>query len=106
MLTNLAKSRYGLASARVVFTLPSTGLDPKPIGIQQWHGLPVDERAPVRSVAMVDVVGDRFLALVVDTASEDVLLIDSTGSKDTLRAFADEIMPEFRNGAASSVASS
>ena len=31
---------------------------------------------------------------------EYVLLIDSTGSKQTLRAFADEIMPEFRNGAA------
>jgi hypothetical protein len=30
---------------------------------------------------------------------EYVLLIDPTGSKDTLRAFADEIMPEFRNGA-------
>ena len=68
MLTNLARSRFGLASARVVFTLPSTDLDPKPIGIQQWHRLPVGERAPVRSVAMVDVVGDRFLALIVDTA--------------------------------------
>jgi alkanesulfonate monooxygenase SsuD/methylene tetrahydromethanopterin reductase-like flavin-dependent oxidoreductase (luciferase family) len=30
---------------------------------------------------------------------EYVLLIDPTGSKDTLRAFADEIMPELRNGA-------
>ena len=30
---------------------------------------------------------------------EYVLLIDPTGSKDTLRVFADEIMSEFRNGA-------
>lgn len=67
MVTNLARSRYGLASARVVFTLPTAGLEPQPIGIQQWHRLPVHERAPVRSVAMVDVIGDRFVALVVDT---------------------------------------
>lgn len=67
MLTKLAKSRYGLASARVVFTLPNAGLDPQPIGIQQWYRLPLHERAPARSVAMVDVVGERFLALVVDT---------------------------------------
>jgi hypothetical protein len=67
MVKNLARSRYGLASAHVVFPLPTEGLKPEPIGISEWQAKPVDERAPARSVALVDVIGHRFVALVIDT---------------------------------------
>jgi len=39
----------------------------EPISLDRWRGLPLEERAPVRSAAMVDVVGHNFVALIVDT---------------------------------------
>ena len=37
------------------------------ISLERWRALPLEERAPVRSAAMVDVVGEKFVALIVDT---------------------------------------
>lgn len=82
MVKNLAKSRFGLASRRVVFPLPTTGLEPRSIGLQQWHRLPVHERAPNRSVAVVDVIGHRVIALVIDTVhGRELWLIVGHASK-------------------------
>jgi len=39
----------------------------QPISLDRWRGLALEERAPVRSAAMVDVVGHNFVALIVDT---------------------------------------
>lgn len=66
MVNSFVKSRFGLASAHVVFPLPKVP-DPDRIGITEWHRKPADDRAPSRSVAAVDVTGQRFIALVVDT---------------------------------------
>jgi hypothetical protein len=39
----------------------------EPISLERWRRLSLEERAPVRSAAMVDVVGLHFVALIVDT---------------------------------------
>ena len=37
------------------------------ISLDRWRALPLADRAPVRSAAMVDIVGRNFVALIVDT---------------------------------------
>lgn len=37
------------------------------VSLKEWFRLPIDERAPVRSVALVELYGDEFEAVVMDT---------------------------------------
>jgi hypothetical protein len=67
MVKNLGRSRYGLASAHVVFPLPTEVRNPVPIGITEWRVKSDDVRAPRRSVAAVRVIGRLFIAVVIDT---------------------------------------
>jgi hypothetical protein len=53
----------------VFLPLPQVGTARfRPISLDRWRELPLEDRAPVRSAAMVDVVGHNFVALIVDTA--------------------------------------
>jgi len=66
----LAFRRVG-AAANIVFPLPATEHSyAAVIGLVRWLELPIDWRAPVRSVAMVELIGERFIALVIDTVAE------------------------------------
>jgi hypothetical protein len=66
----LAFRRVG-AAANIVFPLPATEHSyAVVIGLVRWLELPIDWRAPIRSVAMVELVGERFIALVIDTVAE------------------------------------
>jgi hypothetical protein len=48
--------------------LPQVGTQKfQPIALERWRALAVEDRAPVRSAAMVDIVGPNFVALIVDT---------------------------------------
>ena len=74
MVKNVLRSRRGVASASLVVPLqPAEQYDPKRIDVVAWHRLPIDRRAPVRSVAMVDVVHDRVYALVIDVIAGQAL---------------------------------
>ncbi len=67
---SVVQSRRGTASASLVFPLPAVEHNyAAAIELRRWLDLPIDRRAPVRSVALVEVVGERFLALVVDTVA-------------------------------------
>jgi hypothetical protein len=64
---SVSKVKSVLQSA-LFLPLPKVGIQKfKPISLDRWRELPLDERAPVRSAAMVDVVGRYFVALIVDT---------------------------------------
>jgi hypothetical protein len=67
MMKHVSKSRHGLGTARLLLPLPTELRAPDPIDIVRWYGLKPDERAPVRSVALFDVVGHKLFALIVDT---------------------------------------
>jgi hypothetical protein len=74
MVKSVLRARRGVASASLVFPLPpAEQYDPKRIDIAEWHRLPIDRRAPVRSVAMVDVVHDRVYVLVIDVVAGQAL---------------------------------
>lgn len=65
---SVRQSRGDAVSSRIAFPLPTVEHSyAAVIEIGLWLTLPIDRRAPVRSVALVEVVGDRFAALVVDT---------------------------------------
>jgi hypothetical protein len=44
----------------------------KSIALDRWRELPLDQRAPARSAAMVDIVGHNFVALIVDTLQHEL----------------------------------
>lgn len=55
-------------SARIAFPLPTVEHSYAAlIGLERWLDLPIDRRAPVRSVVFVEVIVEHFLALMVDT---------------------------------------
>jgi hypothetical protein len=59
------------ATTGLLLPLPTGRLgNPVSISLDEWGYLPIDERAPVRSVALVRVLGDDFIVLVVDTVAE------------------------------------
>jgi hypothetical protein len=65
---NLPHTQKAGASAGVVWPLSIAVLeDPVPISVEAWLELTIDQRAPPRSVAVIDLFGDRVVALVVDT---------------------------------------
>jgi hypothetical protein len=50
---------------------PPGGIPPLDrILLEKWLGLPIDRRAPKRSVAMVDVRNGRYTAVVIDTVAD------------------------------------
>ncbi|HEX3482362.1 MAG TPA: hypothetical protein VHT91_45410 [Kofleriaceae bacterium] len=58
------------ASPGWLFLLSTARLDPAvDIALNDWLELPIDARAPTQSIAMVDVVGYHFTAVVVDTVA-------------------------------------
>jgi hypothetical protein len=40
------------------------------ISLEEWLARPIDVRAPVRSIAMVEVANDVFIAFVIDTVAD------------------------------------
>jgi hypothetical protein len=65
---SVRQSRGEAVSARIAFPLPRVEHSYAAVlEIDRWLALSIDRRAPVRSVALVEVVGERFAALVVDT---------------------------------------
>jgi hypothetical protein len=65
---SVRQSRGDAVSARIAFPLPRVEHNYAAlIELERWLGLRIDRRAPVRSVVFVEVFGERFLALVIDT---------------------------------------
>lgn len=62
------KMKNVVRHSAVFLPLPQVGTARfQPISLERWRALPLEERAPVRSAALVDVVGRNFVALIVDT---------------------------------------
>jgi hypothetical protein len=71
VMKDVAQPSQSNASLGLLFPLSTAKADgPAYIGLNDWLHLPIDERAPIRSVAMVDLVGDRFSAVVIDTVAD------------------------------------
>jgi hypothetical protein len=55
----------------VLLPLPEVDVpDAVHISLEEWLARPLDVRAPVRSIAMVDVVNDDFIAFVIDSVTD------------------------------------
>src|SRR3954471_18411041 len=80
---SVRQSRGEAVSARIAFPLPAVEHSyAARIDLDRWLALRIDRRAPVRSVVFVEVVGERFLALVIDTlAARPRWLVTGAGSR-------------------------
>lgn len=70
---SVSKVKSAVRHSALFLPLPKVGIQKfRPITLDGWRELPLDERAPVRSAAMVDVVGRYFVALIVDTVQQQL----------------------------------
>lgn len=70
---SVSKVKNVVRHSALFLPLPQVGTQKfQPIALERWRALSVEERAPVRSAAMVDIVGRNFVALIVDTVQRQL----------------------------------
>lgn len=69
----LRKPRLDMGAALLIPLPTSEVRRPREIHLQEWLGLSLDEAAPVRSVALLEVHGGAFAATIVDTTGGHLL---------------------------------
>jgi hypothetical protein len=91
-MKDVVQSSQSNTSPGLLFPLSTVEVKaPTLISLDAWLRLSDDKRAPIRSVAIVDVMRDRFIAVVIDTVADlplwrlgerRELMADATASTD------------------------
>src|ERR1044071_293288 len=64
---SVSKVKSAVRHSALFLPLPKVGTQKfQAIALERWRELPLEERAPVRSAAVVDIAGRNFVALIVD----------------------------------------